>query len=156
MTDMLDADGKRIDVGSVLVDIEDPKRRGVVVRIYTQEDRDNGIQVVGPVAVGDMEIARGPGDVTFSCQYDKWRHVPDEEQTYTERFRSSMAAGFQPDENMALNPRLQKIMWVLLDLFPKHPVDWEWGPWPDSPEDVIGMLAEHLDELNAKPEEDKS
>jgi len=143
--EIADADGEPIRVGSVLREINDGEQ-GVVVNIYRAGDR-------GPLmcAVGDVQIATGSGCSRMTNRYNQWRHVPRAEQTYEQRFSAWMRT--PADDPMTLiSERVSKDAALAIDgimaLLPEDIVDWENGPWPDTIEEALGFLVEHLSSIS--------
>ena len=54
----------------------------------------------GPMfaCVGDIAIETGAGTQRITNKYSNWRHVPHNDQTYKERFRSWQLTVFEVDE----------------------------------------------------------
>lgn len=138
-----DADGKPIRVGSVLREINDGER-GVVVRIVRVGDMGSIFD-----AVGDLNIHIERGTTRVTNRYNQWRHIPKDEQTYRERYLSWMKTPFNKDlaalaysENLALET--QVAIDGIMALLPSDTVNWEEGPWPDTLEQALSFLTEHL------------
>ncbi len=103
-------------------------------------------------AVGDLNISTGPGSTRVSNQYNKWRHIPQDDQTYQERYISWRHTPFNDDlsallhgESLSMETRIA--MDGIMSLLPSSAVDWEYGPHPDCLEQVLKFMADHLTSL---------
>ncbi len=138
-----DADGKAIRVGSVLKEINDGER-GVVCRIMRVGDRGTIFD-----QAGDLHVHTGIGSTRCTNRYNQWRHIPKDEQTYRERYVSWLKTPH--DEKLSIlihGEEMPQAARVAIDgimaLLPSDTVDWENGPWPDSIDQTLNFLAEHL------------
>lgn len=137
-----DADGKTIVEGSVLKRIDDGTT-GVVKMIIREGDRASRF-----TCVGDLIIQTSPGVEIVTNYYDQWRHVPRVEQTYRQRYESwRHSTADNPFESEDNTKEENNAVFGLMSLFPTDPVDWEYGPWPDSFESALKFMAEHLESL---------
>ena len=143
-----DADGRAIREGSVLQSIEDNCRR-VVTCIKRVGDRGNGLDAVGDIHIQDP---KSPGSTRVTNRYAKWRHIPKEQQTYHERFGAWFHdktaydyAGLSDDKE---KPEAEKkAISGIMALLPDDTVCWETGPWPDTIEQALRFLVDHLEAL---------
>lgn len=131
------------------------KERGSVLQCIDQGDGFRGVvhQVVDKddprtwdhgsfAAHGDLIISDGRGGSRISNRYSHWRHIPREQQTYPERFESWMAAPFEDDEDMPGNSYSERLaIQGIMSLFPSDPVDYTYGPIPETTECALGLLA---------------
>lgn len=139
------ASGKPIRLGDVLECFTDGDR-GMVVNIV----REGDMGMPGLTQVGDIHIKTSPGCTRVSNQYTKWRHVPHDEQTYAQRYAAWF---FDPraldyncladDETKSVHEK--KAISGIMALLPESTVDWETGPWPDSIEQALTFLVDHLE-----------
>lgn len=138
-----DCDGNPIEVGSVLKCIED-NRRGVVEAILEEGD----IALHPIPQVGDVVIRTGYGTNTITNRYDKWQHIPHDEQTYMERYYSWRYSSIEPDYSDRGITREEAIsIQGILALLPEDTVDYEFGDnFADNIEDALLLLAEYLTE----------
>lgn len=141
-----DADGKPIAEGSVLRCLDDGEQ-GVVVKILRAGDYGTFLD-----QVGDLQIHTGSGSTRCTNRYSRWRHVPREEQTYEQRFLSWFHDktaleynGLIEDEEKTPDARLA--ISGIMALLPEEIVDWETGPWPDSVEQALRFLVQHLSSI---------
>lgn len=141
-----DADGKPIREGSVLVSLKDGER-GVVTAIKRAGDMG------GPWdQIGDIHVKTSPGCTRVSNQYSNWRHVPRAGQSYGERFLSwfhDRQAFFYNglEDDGEKSEAEKKAISGIMALLPETVVDWECGPWPDTIEDALRFLTDHLSSL---------
>lgn len=135
-----DAKGHAIVEGSVLKSIEDDSR-GVVKTIKRAGDRGGAFD-----QVGDIHIQTSPGSTRVTNRYDKWLHVPHNDQTYEERFLSWVYRPYDHDEDRQVSADTGLAIDGIMALLPDNIVDWEYGPWPDSLEDALRFLWRYLAE----------
>ena len=140
---LADADGEPIRVGSVLRSLDDGQV-GVVTRIIREGDS-------GPFcsAVGDLVLHVSSGNTRVTNKYSSYRHVPRDEQTYIQRLTAWRQVPYEHDE--LLNPHMSKYEGLAIDgimaLFPRDPVNWDFGPFPNTLDDALEFMARHLAEL---------
>lgn len=151
-----DCDGVKIMPGSVLRCIDqDDNTLGVVVSIVNAEDPSSFRMCVGPFGHGDLVIQTGHGTYRVTNRYSRWKHVPHEEQTYDLRFRSWCERKFEFDEyGLGSSPDEQIAIGGILNLLPECPVDYDFGPIPETVEDALALIAAHLDEKNGKADDE--
>lgn len=141
-----DADGVAIREGSVLKEINDGER-GVVTRIVRASD------TVAPMAacIGDIviSISGNPSTKRVTNRYAQWRHIPHNDQTYSERFLSWMQKPFVHDEDSRISRDQQLAIDGILNLLPDDVVDWTFGLCPDRLQDALHYLVEHLTSQNS-------
>lgn len=138
---LADADGKPISEGSVLREIKDGEQ-GVVTRVIRKGDTH------GPMAsqVGDMLISMGHGTTRVTNRYNQWRHVPHSEQTYSQRLLSWKMHKYDHDADRSISADEGRAIDGIMRLLPEDTVNWDYGPWPDTIEDALGFLSDHLTE----------
>jgi len=138
---LADADGKPISEGSVLREITDGDQ-GVVVRVIRKGDS------CGPMAsaIGDMLISMGHGTTRVTNRYNQWRHVQRTDQTYAQRLLSWKVSKYDHDTDRSISADEGRAIDGIMRLLPEDAVNWDYGPWPDTIEDALGFLAEHLTE----------
>lgn len=143
--DIRDVKGNLIHLGSVLKHLDEENVRGVVTYIAKAGD----YPPAPAMYVGDFMILLS-GSSRVTNQYYKWVTVPREEQTFSERYHSWF---YDPDsvdygehEYRQLTKKECLAISGIIALLPKDPVDWEWGPWPDSVESALKFVARHLAE----------
>lgn len=136
-----DADNAPIREGSVLREIKDGER-GVVTRIVRASD------TVAPFAscIGDLviSISGHPSIKRVTNRYSQWKHIPQEQQTYEERFLSWMHRPFEHDPDKSISQDEQLAVNGIMALLPRDIVNSEYGPWPDHLEDALRFLTYHL------------
>lgn len=144
--ELVDADGKPIHEGSVLRHIEDGEQ-GVVTSIVRP-----GTYAPVFAQIGDIGIETSRGTTRCTNQYKKWRHVPRDQQTYEQRFQAWLHDpdafeynGLKYDEHRTDDER--KAISGIMALLPEDVVYWENGPWPDSIEQALRFLTEHLEKI---------
>lgn len=138
---LMDADGVAIAEGSVLRHVSEPDR-GVVVCVKRPGDRGSCID-----AVGDIHISTSPGSTRVTNQYQNWRHIPHEDQTYAERYTSwCYSKPYDPD-GVAEMTSEKFAAGGIMALLPDDIVDEVYGPWPDDLRGALHYLTEHLTEL---------
>ena len=97
---LYDVNGRRIERGSVIEKVEanfnGDRSRGVVVRVYEEGDKAPWYK---PIGVGDFEVSQSAQTSTFSCKGGTWRHVPDEDLSYRDRYRGYLASERPDDES---------------------------------------------------------
>lgn len=140
-----DIDGKPIREGSVLVHVKDGDR-GVVTEIGRQ-----GHRALHAFGVGDIVINTSPGCYRCTNCYSEWRHVPHNEQTYSERFNAWKLIPYQHDPDRGISRDEGVAIDGIMALLPDDVVDWERGPWPDRLEDALRFLVEHLSNDQTEP-----
>lgn len=136
---IVDVDGKAIREGSVMRETTDGDR-GVVIRIVRAGD------IGSPILsnVGDLAISTKPGTTRITNRYDSWKHIPHDDQTYSERYLSWMNRDFDYDEGQPISRDTALAIDGIMSLLPTDIVDWEYGPWPDRLEDALRFLVNHL------------
>lgn len=134
-----DCDGVPIREGSVLCEIAD-NEKGIVTRIIRAEDKYAPMAA----AVGDLLIRTGAGCTRVTNRYSKWQHVPKAQQTYQERWLSWSYTRRAPDAEWDEEHMVSGIMALL----PDDIVDDNWEVWPSTFENVMPVLAAHLDKLD--------
>lgn len=142
-----DADGVAIRIGSVLREINDGCR-GIVVKSMKVGDRGTVFD-----QAGDLHIWQGPGSIRVTNRYNQWRHIPNNEQTYKERYVSWLRTPHNEYLSMlAYGETLSKDTRVaiagIMALLPSDAVDWESGPWPDTIEQALAFMQEHLTKIS--------
>lgn len=134
-----DADGRPIREGSVLQEVKGTTR-GVVSRIVRKDDTSFPFAA----CVGDVVLQTSCAAAQhFTSRYEAYRHVPKDKQTYLERYLSwlcSTPKRTPTDEACAYQTGI-------LALLPDSVVDWDGDRFPDTPENVLWYLAEHLEKL---------
>lgn len=146
--DILDATGKKIEVGSVVESCYDDARlntRGVVVLIASSAET---LAFVGPLTVGDLVIDIGNGVTRVSNYYSKWKVVPAECLTYDERYRSWKARAFAYDLACGMSLTEAILMDGLCALVPEIAESME-EPGESRVFKVLELLQEHLTSLAA-------
>jgi len=146
-----DAGGVPIREGSVLINLKDGGR-GVVTQIVRLGDR---VHLLGQV--GDVMIQTSPGCSRGTNQYDRWQHIPHNEQTYNERYLSWLKRGkYEHDEDREASYDEGLAIDGIMALLPDDTVDWDHGPWPDRIEDALRFLVNKLNEVSTNPTKEKS
>ena len=145
----VDADGVTIREGSVLVNVKDGER-GIVTLIGRKGTR-TGIPMF---TIGDLAIHRSAGITRVTNKYSEWRHIPHNDQTYTERLSAWKWEKYDHEEDRGISKDEGLAIDGIMALLPDNTVNWDRGPWPDRLEDALMFLAEHMTEL--KPEKEKS
>lgn len=136
------SDGKAITEGSVLINLEDGTR-GVVTEIGRPGHRSS----IPILSLGDIIIQTSPGCYRGTNMYDKWRHIPHNEQTYLERYNSWRMRPYRHDEYDGVSREEGCAINGIMALLRDDVVEWELGPWPDHIEDALKFLQEHLSDL---------
>jgi len=136
------ADGLPIFKGDVLRNTEDGTT-GVVVEIALPGEACRRAFPLGAV-VGELAIQTGPGCTRITNCYDKWVHVPREDQTYEQRFKAWLQIPYEHDEDREASRDEGLAIDGIMALLPIDPVDWESGPWPDRLDDALRFLVDHL------------
>lgn len=150
-----DADGKPIREGSVLRSIDDGTQ-GVVVKITRAGDLGSPFD-----QVGNLKIRTGNGLYRCTNRYAHWRHVPRSEQTYEERHlawfhdRDAFEYNGLVDEKEKSGDAKKAISGIMA-LLPEEIVRWDVGPWPDTVEDALRFLTEHLSSISRSATEGRS
>jgi hypothetical protein len=148
---MKDIDGVEIVEGSVLSNVLDGES-GVVVKIMQEGDFGTCFD-----SVGDLKIQTGFGTYRCTNCYRDWRHVSRSDQTYSQRLLSWR---IRPYDSFIYPEDMSRAEGVCLDgimsLLPSDPVDWDFGPFPDNIESVLGFLVSHLEEITKPKVEVKS
>lgn len=134
-----DADGAAIREGSVLQHIIEPDR-GVVIRISRVGDKPATFLD----QVGDIGIRTSVGCTRFTNQYSQWRHIPQNQQTYEERYWSWLNRPYEHDADRCKNKAEDMAVDGIMALLPDDIVDWDYDSGPYSLEDALGYLVRHL------------
>lgn len=142
---LADADGKPIREGSVLMEVGGTER-GVVVEIV----RPGQWCRVPMGSIGDIEIKTRPGISRITNRYSSWRHIPQKDQTYEERYLSWIRRDYDHDDTRSISKDEGCAIDGIMALLPDDTVEWEYGPWPDKLEDALEFLVAHLTALNQK------
>lgn len=148
--DRADKHGVAIEEGSILRTLPGDAcpAAGVVTRIIREGDVATTMS-----CVGDVHIHIGGGSTRVTNRYSKWEHVPRAEQTYRQRWWAwrtrpyehceyDYHSGASEDEGFAIDG--------LLSLFPEDPRDYDNDMYGDCIDEVLGMIASHLDEVAAQ------
>ena len=77
-------------------------------------------------------------------RYDQWRHVPEDEQTYEERYLSWLARPYDHSLHEEVSEKEGYAIDGIMALLPSDAVDWDYGPFPDSIENALGILVRYL------------
>ena len=138
-----DADGHPIHEGSVLKHITDGER-GVVVDIKRKGD-------VGFLldAIGDIHIRTSPGCTRCTNQYAAWRHIPHNDQTYSERLLSWEIQPYEYDEYRPVSRDEAMAIDGIIALLPDDIVDWDYE-WVNNTVDALRILVRHLSNIQKK------
>lgn len=80
---MKDFDGIEIKLGAVLRDTSNAHNEGVVVKIAT---KDSTLRLAEQT--GDISIQTSPCSQIVSSNHSKWKRVPHDEQTFSQRYLS--------------------------------------------------------------------
>lgn len=140
-----DADGTAIHVGSVLKNIKDGER-GVVVRIVKAGDRGTVFD-----SVGDLNLYMRPGITRVTNNYNQWRHIDHNDQTYDERFNSWLVSPVHYDpEYSSVSKEEATAVSGIMALLPDNIVDNDYDPIPTRTEDALRFLLRHLETLNER------
>ncbi len=137
---LADADGNAIKEGSVLRHLTDKEWTGVVTFI----NRPGGPRGASFSSVGDIGIQAQPGLTRVTNCYSKWKHVPQEEQSYEHRYLSWLCRPYAHDDSRDASKDEGRAIDGIMALLPADLVNWEMGPWPDRIEDALAFLAAHL------------
>lgn len=140
---LADADGKPIKEGSVLRHVDGGGSQGVVTFVNRIGDRPGAAMS----SLGDIGIQTGPGSTRVTNCYRKWRHVPQDEQTYAQRHLSWLCRTYDHDDEREASKEEGRAIDGIMALLPADTVNWESGPWPDRLEDALHFLVEHLNTL---------
>lgn len=135
-----------IRVGSVLKCVEDGTR-GVV-----QEIAIDGKVFDTPTCEGDLKIKLKPGHHRITNRYDKWEHIPHENQTYLEKYTSWLFKPFEPIGCGDMSEDTELAIQGIVALLPEDTIDENGEPWIDRIEGALELLAEHLDEIKKSDE----
>ena len=136
------AKGVSIREGDVLKRV-DEDIVGVVLSIRMKGDRGTVFE-----CVGDIILDITPGWTRrVTNQYDKWEHVPHDEQTYRQRRKAWSASYYDHDEDVCKSRGEGLAINGIMALLPDDIVDAETGPWPDSLEDALNFLTDHLENI---------
>lgn len=141
---MIAEDGKPIVKGDVLINVQDGVR-GVVTWVGLP-GATNGPMFSG---LGDIAVRRDSSLTRVSNQYSHWRHVEHDDQTYAERFLSWIHVPYVHDHHDNFSEEAGMVMHGIMALLPSDSVDWTYGPTPDTPENVLQLLTDHLTKLQA-------
>lgn len=138
---LADADGVPIREGSVLREINDGDQ-GVCTRVVRKGDH------VAPIMsqVGDIVIYTDHGCHRITNQYDQWRHVRRDEQTYEQRLLAWKHQKYDHDPDRKISRDEGLAIDGIMSLLSEDAVNWEYGPWPDRLEDALQFLVNHLSE----------
>lgn len=150
-----DAGGRAIKEGSVLVEVDvqhegNTPGRGVVCHIT----RPGDMSFTMMDSIGDLKIYLSAGHTRVTNRYSAWAHVPEEDQTYEERYRSWLYTPYEHDVYGPWGkcPEAGMLADGLLALLPPDTIGWDYGPWPDDTEQLLGILMGHIDELSGGAE----
>ena len=141
----VDADGKPIKEGSVLVNIKD-NERGIVTTI----GRKGTVTSLPMFAVGDLAISISHGTTRCTNKYSEWRHIPHNDQTYKERYQVWLKQPYDHENDRGISKDEGLAIDGIMALLPDDTVNWDHGPWPDRFEDALSFLVEHMNELKEK------
>lgn len=144
----IDADGKEIKVGSVLLNIYD-KRRGVVVDLADDSGKWMRYSILPP-CLGDMRIKLEPGlyRVTNSCS--EWKHIPHDDQTYRERYESWFVRPHYYDDSKPIGEEVDLLISGICSISSKKILDDYEKMDIISIEESLLRLVEHLEEKYGK------
>ena len=99
--------------------------------------------------VGDLDLDMQNSVVRTTNKYDEWVHVAHDDQTCVQRLESWKLKPYEDDATFGaanLDAGLRQAIDGMLNLLPNSVVDWRDGPWPDTLNEMLGMLAEYIDE----------
>ena len=141
---LTDANGTPISEGSVLQHVLSDDR-GVVTWVGREGFTD------GPAMAkyGDIAVRTSSNSLRVSNQYHYWKHVPHDEQTYMERFLSHTVQKdpYLITHNQNISEDERKAITGIMALLPSNTVSWEMGPYPDTLNEALHSLTQHLTHL---------
>lgn len=146
--ELKDVDGKPIREGSVLRNVKEGKDRGVVNLVVRPDGKV--YRGVIPCWLGDIHIQFTGilcGVTRVTNRYSEWQHIPHDEQTFEERYKSWLIRDYDHDTDRAASKDEGLAIDGIMALLPADVVHWETGPWPDRIEDALGFLSAYLSEL---------
>ncbi len=141
--EIVDADKTPIHLGSVIQRIDEPECRGVVTRINLPGAK--GLNITTG-SVGDIYVRTNSYSGRFSNQYNKWRHIPQKEQTHEERYYSWLYGEFWHDTDSQISKDEQFAMSGIIALLPENFIKWETN-YPMDIQDTLHYLMKYLTEL---------
>lgn len=138
-----DADGKDIEIGSVLLNIYD-KKRGVVIDLVDEKCKWIRYAAISP-CFGDMRIKLGSGSYRVTNICSEWRHIHRDEQTYRERYESWVVRPHVYDDSKPVDKNTDLLISGICNILPQKYLDGYENMDIIEIEEVLSELVDYLE-----------